>query len=80
MAMDLPIVAFASSAIPETVGSAGIVWNQRNPYLLAESINAIVSDTNLRRGLSALGKQRYQALFTNEQIRKEFLGALAPLL
>jgi glycosyltransferase involved in cell wall biosynthesis len=80
MAMDLPIVAFASSAIPETVGAAGIVWNQRNPYLLAESINAIVSDTDLRRGLSALGKQRYQALFTNEQIRKKFLGVLAPLL
>jgi glycosyltransferase involved in cell wall biosynthesis len=80
MAMKVPIVAYGSSAIPETVGPAGIVWDQRNPYLLAESINAIVSDTTLGSGLSALGWRRYQDLFTNEQIRKQFLSTLAPFL
>jgi len=80
MAMKVPITAYASSAIPETVGPAGILWDERNPYLLAESISAIVKDKGLARGLSAMGWRRYQQLFTNEQIRKHFLSALNAVL
>jgi glycosyltransferase involved in cell wall biosynthesis len=36
MAMKVPIVAYASSAIPDTVGDVGLVWKERKPYLLAE--------------------------------------------
>lgn len=80
MAMRIPIVAYASSAIPETVGPTGIVWDERNPYLIAESINSIVSDDALGDGLRELGWQRYQQHFTNSQIRKTFLRAMKPVL
>jgi glycosyltransferase involved in cell wall biosynthesis len=80
MAMRIPIVAYASSAIPETVGPAGIVWDERNPYLLAESINAIVSDDALSEGLGELGWQRYQQHFTNSQILKTFLRVMEQVL
>lgn len=80
MAMEVPIVAFASSAIPETIGPAGIVWSERNPYLLAESIDSIARDEALSKSLSALGWRRYQELFTNDRIRREFLKVLAAIL
>ena len=80
MAMKLPIVAYASTAIPETVGTAGLVWEERNPYLLAESIKSIVGDPSLRRGLSNMGWQRYQALFTNQRIENQFKNALDQVL
>jgi glycosyltransferase involved in cell wall biosynthesis len=79
MAMKVPIAAYASSAIPETIGPAGVVWDERNPYLLAESINSIVTDKALRTNLNAIGWQRYQETFTNQRIRASFLSALSHL-
>lgn len=80
MAMKIPIVAYSSTAIPETVESAGLVWEERNPYLLAESINSIVSDKSLRKGLSKMGWQRYTQNFTNAKIEVGFLSAINGLL
>lgn len=79
MAMNVPIVAYASSAIPETIGPAGVVWNERNPYLLAESINSIVTERSLGKNLSAIGRRRYQESFSNDQIGARFLSALSNL-
>lgn len=80
MAMKIPIVAYASTAIPETVGSAGLVWEERNPYLLAESIKSIVGDRLVGRALSAMGWRRYAEHFTNARIEAGFLSAIHGLL
>jgi glycosyltransferase involved in cell wall biosynthesis len=80
MAMKVPIVAYASTAIPETVGSAGLVWEERNPYLLAESIKSIVGDRSVGQALSAMGWRRYAQHFTNERIEAGFLAAINGLL
>jgi glycosyltransferase involved in cell wall biosynthesis len=79
MAMKVPIVAYASTAIPETVGTAGLVWEERNPYLLAESIKSIVSDRSVGQALSDTGWRRYAQHFTNERIETTFLRALETL-
>lgn len=80
MAMKIPIVGYSSTAIAETVQSAGLVWEERNPYLLAESIKSIVGDRSLRRGLSNMGWQRYTQNFTNAKIEAGFLSAINGLL
>ena len=80
MAMKIPIVAYASTAIPETVGSAGLVWEERNPYLLAESIKSIVSDRSVGQTLSAMGWRRYEQHFTNARIEAGFWNAVNGLL
>jgi len=80
MAMKIPIVAYASTAIPETVGSAGLVWDERNPYLLAESIKSIVGDRSVGQALSAMGWRRYEQHFTNARIEAGFLDAINGLL
>ena len=80
MAMKVPIVAFSSSAIPETVSKAGLVWDDRDPYLFAESVDTLINDESLRMRLSLLGKQRYDELFTNDRIDLAFFSAVGELL
>ena len=80
MAMRVPIVAYASSAIPETVGNAGIVWEQRQPTLLAESLNSIATNKQLGKALAATGWRRYQQQFTSQCIERQFLATISRLL
>lgn len=76
MSMKVPVVAYASSAIPATVGGAGLVLNERNPYLMAEAINRLVRDESLNLAIGMKGWQRYQQIFTNEQIEQELFRSL----
>ncbi len=80
MYMKVPIVAYGSSAITGTINGAGLVWAERNPYLLAESIDSIVKSTRVRNSLAHLGEQRYKANFTNETIKSKFLHAISRVL
>jgi glycosyltransferase involved in cell wall biosynthesis len=80
MAMGVPIVAYSSSAIPETVAEAGIVWDERNPYLLAETINSLVTNKPIGAALSLKGRHRYEEHFTNEKIEETFLNAMSGVL
>ncbi len=79
MSMKLPITAYASTAIPETLGDAGIVWTERNPLLLAESINLFLRDSSVRNALAERGLRRYEIMFHNKKIESVFLKALATL-
>ncbi|MGZ8844568.1 MAG: glycosyltransferase family 4 protein [Pyrinomonadaceae bacterium] len=79
MAMKVPVIAYASSAIPETVGNAGVVWSERSPELLAGSIDKIVTDKSVSSALGLIGWRRYQDVFTNARIRTRFIGALEQL-
>lgn len=80
MSMGLPIVAYSAAAIPETVADAGIVWKDRNPYLLAESINSLTTDKSLSAALSVKGRRRYEEHFTNQKIEATFLRAMSGIL
>ena len=76
MAMKVPIIASASSAIPATVGNAGLVWNKRNPYLLAESLDRLNHDESLSAALGLMGRRRYEQFFSNRKIAEDFVAAL----
>jgi glycosyltransferase involved in cell wall biosynthesis len=80
MAMKVPIMAYASSAIPGTVADAGLVWRERDPYLLAQSLDLLVKDKNASSALRLRGRRRYEEQYTNERIEAEFLRALGQLL
>ncbi|MDQ3818015.1 MAG: glycosyltransferase family 4 protein [Acidobacteriota bacterium] len=80
MSMRVPIVAYASSAIPSTVEGVGLVWPDRDPYLLAESVDAIVKNSEAARALCRMGLRRYEENFTNHKIEAEFLKAIGNLL
>lgn len=76
MALKVPIVSYGSAAVPETVGEAGLVLDQRNPALMAEAVNLLVEDeaTNVALGMS--GWHRYEQHFSNAKIETRFLRAL----
>jgi glycosyltransferase involved in cell wall biosynthesis len=80
MALKLPIIAYASTAIPDTVGDAGLIWRERDPYLLAQSLDAIVRDESIGVALGLKAQRRYEQMYTNERIEAEFLRALDALL
>src|SRR5262249_56209681 len=67
-------------AVPDTVGGAGLVWDEADADLLAESIRAVITDETARAALARAGRQRYHEHFSNTVTARKFLGALAGLL
>lgn len=79
MAAKVPIVAYDSAAIPETVGNAGIVLQDRNSELMAESINLLTKDEAMNVEFGIEGRRRYENHFATHTIETKFLRALSNL-
>jgi len=77
MSMKLPITAFACAAIPETVGDAGILWEQRDVFLMAETLDVVLMDKRLKIALAARALRRYNDYFTPQHVEATFLNALS---
>jgi glycosyltransferase involved in cell wall biosynthesis len=75
MALKLPIVAFGSGAIAETAGSAAVVWPERDPSLMAQSIDYLIQNEGVGVALGLDGRQRYEERFSNQVIERQFLQA-----
>lgn len=56
----LPVIAFSSSAIPETLGSAGVLIQNKDPLELALIMKRLLSDPRLRKDLIDRGKTQVQ--------------------
>jgi glycosyltransferase involved in cell wall biosynthesis len=80
MAMKLPIVAYGSSAVPQTVGKTGLVWEELNPHLLAGSVDHIVRNDFVSASLGEMGWRRYKDTFANGQIEARFMEVLENLV
>ncbi|HVF75625.1 MAG TPA: glycosyltransferase [Acidimicrobiales bacterium] len=76
MSFDLPVIARAHAAIPETLGGAGLVLPpDDDPVLLAEAMAAVMGDEALHSGLVASGRRRL-AEFSPDAARATFLRHL----
>ena len=56
MAADLPIVAFAAGAVPETLGRAGLLLDDKSPSVVAEAVAAVLAGAladDMRMGRAA---------------------------
>lgn len=73
MSLKLPILAYGSTAIPSTVGKAGLVWEQPDPHLFAGSLHHISNEESVRVGLGELGWRRYQDIFSYQKLETQFL-------
>jgi glycosyltransferase involved in cell wall biosynthesis len=74
MAADVPVLAFASTAIPDTLGGAGVQFFPKDLEYAAELLGALAFDDDLRARVIAGQRQRLQA-FGDDRIRTE-LGSL----
>jgi glycosyltransferase involved in cell wall biosynthesis len=57
-AFDLPLVARASAAVPETVGDAGILLDTDDPLVWAAVVDRVIRNAPLRRLLIERGRHR----------------------
>jgi L-malate glycosyltransferase len=76
MRSDLPIVANAAGAIPDTLGDAGILLKDESPEAVVEALERVVGDRELRKSLIAKGRARL-AEFTPERVAERLRDALA---
>ena len=75
MYFGVPIVAFASSAIPETLGKAGLLLHEKSPELVAAAADRVLKDGELRDALVQAGKERLKD-FSYESVKERFLECL----
>ncbi len=80
MAVGTPIIARATSAVPETLGDAGLVWEDSNPWLYAASAARVFADAALRTHLRDSGFTRYREVFANDVLESRFLAELGACL
>lgn len=70
MALGTPVIALASSAIPWTLGDAGLLWQSADPHLIATSVERIRNDAQLRETLRERGRQRYADTFAPDVLAR----------
>ncbi|HEY9556739.1 MAG TPA: glycosyltransferase family 4 protein [Acidimicrobiales bacterium] len=79
MANDLPVVAYASSALPETVGSGGLLLPRKDPATVAVAVHRLATDDALRAAMVERGATRVQA-FDRSRTAPLLLEALSGAL
>lgn len=79
MYFGVPVIAYAAAAVPETLGSAGILVKERNPYLVAELAYLLDTDQALRQAVLAGQRQRL-ADFAYEKVAGRLLAAVERFL
>lgn len=79
LVMGLPVVARAAGAVPETLGSAGLILPGADAALVAEALAAVLTDESLRRALSENARGRLAEL-SPARVEQRGRSALEPLL
>lgn len=75
MHFGLPVVAHAAGAIPETLGDAGLLLEDKSPERVAEALDRVVHDGALRAELVQKGRARV-ADFSRARVGQRLRDAL----
>ena len=79
MYFDVPVIAYRSTAIPDTLGGFGLLLESKHPKVAAAVIHQVISDSRLRQKLVE-GQRRRLEDFSYENIRKRLVGLLGSFL
>jgi glycosyltransferase involved in cell wall biosynthesis len=79
MWFDIPVMAFRSTAIPETLGPAGLMFTEKKPVELAALARLLIEDKALRRTI-VLGQEVRRAQFLPERVLPAFLNLLERMI
>jgi len=75
MQLGLPVVGFDSSAVPETMGEAGVLVRRKRLDVVAEALALLAAETPLRARLIAKGREQARR-FAPEAIEARFAAML----
>jgi glycosyltransferase involved in cell wall biosynthesis len=78
MAADVPIVAYAAGAVPETLGGAGVLFSPKDLEVAAELVGSVVYDRDVRSGVLE-GQRRRVLDFAPARIEARLREVLAQL-
>lgn len=79
MVFDVPIIAYDSCAVGETLGGSGFLLESKEPAVVAEAINYVVTHDDVRQQMIENQKVRL-SYFEHGRIKKQFLDAIARLV
>jgi L-malate glycosyltransferase len=79
MAADVPVVAYAAGAVPETLGGAGILFAPKDLEVAAELLGSVVYDRDVRARVLEGQRRRLQD-FAPARIEAKLKETLAPFL
>jgi glycosyltransferase involved in cell wall biosynthesis len=77
MAADVPVLAYAAAAVPETLGGAGIVFAPKDLEIVAELLGELAYNHDLRRRVIDGQRRRLQD-FGEARILENIRQLLAP--
>jgi len=82
MMLDLPVVATNWRGLPDIVvdGETGFLVPPKDAKSIAERLEILISDTDLRRTMGAAGRRRYEQNFTVGKFRNSMEFALASVV
>jgi glycosyltransferase involved in cell wall biosynthesis len=75
MAADVPILAYAAAAVPDTLGGAGVAFAPKDLEYAAELLASLAYDDDVRRAVIAGQRRRLQA-FGDESIREQLASVI----
>ena len=78
MAADVPVLAYAAGAVPETLGGAGVLFSPRDLELAAEMLGTLVYDRPVRDEVIQ-GQRRRLADFAPDRIQARLLEVVSTL-
>jgi glycosyltransferase involved in cell wall biosynthesis len=76
MAADVPVLAYAAGAVPETLGGAGLVFAPRDLEFAAEMVGSLVYDRDVRTDIIQ-GQRRRLADFALPRVESRLRDVLA---
>jgi glycosyltransferase involved in cell wall biosynthesis len=76
---DLPVLAYAAGAVPETMGGAGVVFTEKDYPMLAELVERLERDTLLRERILAAQRARLE-YFDQSSFKVSLREALGGML
>ena len=79
MYFDVPVIAYAAAAVPETMEGSGILFHSKNYEALAEVVDMLTHDTDLRRRFITRQRERMQ-VFLAPQVQQVWEGLLRAFL
>jgi len=79
MHFDVPIVALARAAVPYTLGNAGVILAEARFDMIAEMVDLLQTDRDLRQQIILTQRQRLNA-FTVESVRAQLFACIEQML
>jgi len=79
LALDVPVLAYAAAAVPETLAGVGVLFREKRFDLVAEMMGRLTRDQRLRAAVLR-GQRERLARYAARDLADELRAHLAPLL